>query len=70
MTESTNNQINNTKETNIKTETIPISTPMSKDDLQFQKLMQFANLSKLIKRDLNSTQQVEYTFHKNFLLNF
>ena len=54
------------KESNITTETIPISSPLSKDDLQFQKLLQFANLTMHIKKDLNSTQQVEYSFHKNF----
>lgn len=58
--------MSDTKESNIKTETIPISTPLSKDDLQFQKLLQFANLSKLVKRDLNNPQQVQFTFHKNF----
>ena len=62
-----NQQINNTQNnTNITTETIATNIPLSKDDLQFQKLMQFANLSKLIKRDLNNPQQVQYTFHKNF----
>jgi len=63
-----NNDFNNTNSnnTNITTETIATNIPLSKDDLQFQKLMQFANLAKYIKRDLNSTQQVESVFHKNF----
>jgi len=63
LSEQSKDQINNI---NITTETIATNVPLSKDDLQFQKLMQFANLAKYIKRDLNSTQQVESTFHKNF----
>lgn len=46
-------------------ETIPVK-PLNKDDLQFQKLLQFANLAKYIKKDLNNNQKVEFTFHKNF----
>ena len=47
-------------------ETTKILTQAEKDNVQFQKLLQFANLAKYLKKDLNSTQQVQYTFHKNF----
>lgn len=54
----------------IKTETTNVETistqPLSKEDLQFQKLLQFAALAKHMRRDLNSNQQVQSTFHKNF----
>lgn len=42
------------------------SNPLSKDELDFQKLLQYANLARHIKKDINSTIQVQYTFHKNF----
>lgn len=50
----------------IKTETISINKQLNKDDLQFQKLMQFAQLASLIRKDLNRNNQVKATFHKNF----
>jgi hypothetical protein len=55
---------NKVTESNI--ETIPSPTQLDRDEMQFQKLLQFANLARLIKRDLNSNTQVQYTFHKNF----
>lgn len=51
---------------NDKVEILPSPVQESKDIIQFQKLMQFANLARLIKKDLNSSEQVSYTFHKNF----
>lgn len=53
-----------TNTTNI--ETIPLNNKLSKDDLEFQKLLQFANLARFITKDLNSTHQPTYTFNKNF----
>jgi len=50
----------------IKTETIPIEKSLNQDELQFQKLMQFAKLAGLVRKDLNSNYQVKSTFHKNF----
>jgi len=64
-----NQEINNTQNnTNITTETIATNIPLSKDDLQFQKLMQanFAQLAKLVRHDFNENKQVEYAFYKNF----
>lgn len=52
--------------TDIKEDIIETSQPLSKDDLQFQKLLQFAKLAGYIKKDLNSSQQILFTFHKNF----
>ena len=46
-------------------ETIPIKK-LSKEDLDFQKLLTFANLARLTRRDLNSNEQAMATFHKNF----
>lgn len=47
-------------------ETVLLSTQPNKDEVVFQKLLQYANLARLIKKDLNSNAQVRYTFHKNF----
>lgn len=60
------NTTNTTNTTNI--ETIPLNNKLSKDDLEFQKIMSasFANLAKLIKRDLNDNKQAETFFNKNF----
>jgi hypothetical protein len=59
-------QNNSSNNSTPEVEIIPTQTPIKTEDLQFQKLLQFANLAKLIKKDLNSNQQVSYTFHKNF----
>jgi hypothetical protein len=61
-----NKKSNDIKESTSTVETIPVKNQLSKEEIQFQKLLQFANLAKYIKRDLNSTQQIQYTFHKNF----
>lgn len=50
----------------IKNETIVAPIQPSKDDLAFQKLLQFANLSRYIKKDLNSTSNIVYSFNKKF----
>ena len=52
----------------IKTETVIINKQLNKDDLQFQKIVSanFANLAKLIKRDLNENKQSTTFFNKNF----
>ena len=49
-----------------KVETIPISIQQSKDDIQFQKLMQFAQLAKLIRRDLNENKQTSSAFNRAY----
>lgn len=51
-----------------KIETIPIDNKISKDDLQFQKLIStnFAALTKLMRRDLNDNKQAITFFNKNF----
>ena len=49
-----------------KIDTIPIGKVTNKDDLQFQKLLQFANYAKYLKRDLNGNTQPTYTFSKTF----
>jgi hypothetical protein len=58
----------------IKSETITTSTenidkPLTqaeKENLQFQKLLQFANLAKYITKDLNSVNQPTSTYNKNY----
>lgn len=54
------------KKTDSKVETIVTNKKLSKEDLEFQKLMQFAQLARHIKKDLNSNTKVQSTFHKNF----
>ncbi len=51
-----------------KEEIIILDKTPNKDDLRFQELLKanFANLAKLIRRDLNENKQVEYSFYKNF----
>lgn len=51
-----------------KSDTIPINTKSAKDDIEFQKFMlaNYSKLSRHIRKDLNSSQQLQYIFHKNF----
>ena len=51
-----------------KEEIIILDKTPNKDDLRFQELLKanFANLARLIRRDLNENKQVEYSFYKNF----
>lgn len=47
-------------------ETIPIKKKLSREDEQFQKLLQFAKLAKFVTKDLNNIQQPNSTFNKTF----
>ncbi len=47
-------------------ETIPSPTQLDTDEMQFQKLLQFANLARLIKRDLNSNRVANSTFNRTY----
>lgn len=57
--------MNDVKEGNI--ETISIK-PLNKEDQLFQQIISanYAQLAKLIRRDLNDNKHAEYTFYKNF----
>jgi hypothetical protein len=61
------NQVNDIKSETTKIETIS-SQPLSKEELDFQKLIasNFAQLTKLIRRDLNGNKQAQTFFNKNF----
>lgn len=65
MTDVTNTKTDITNTKDVKEEIIKIDQQLSKDDLQFQRML-FAQLAGLIKRDLNSNQQANYSFHKNY----
>lgn len=60
-------KINNLETTTTIVEQKPL-TQVERDNLQFQKIISanFANLAKLIRRDLNDNKQAEYAFYKNF----
>lgn len=62
------NTTNTTTTNTTTTEVIDTGQPLSKEDLQFQKLMNanFATLAKLIRRDLNENKVAETFFNKNF----
>lgn len=53
-----------TTESNI--ETIPSPTQLDRDEMQFQKLLEFANLARLIKRDLNESKIANSTFNRTY----
>lgn len=59
------NQVNDIKIETSKVETIA-TQPLSKEEQQFQKLLQFAQLAKHMKVDLNNNTQPTYTFNKTF----
>lgn len=55
--------------TDIKEEIIKTDMPLSKEDMQFQRMMlHFAEFAKYIKKDLNNTQP-NFTFNKTFSKN-
>ena len=43
-------------------ETTIVQKPLDEEQLKFQKLLQFANLAKLIKKDLNENKVANSTF--------
>ncbi len=65
MTDVTNTKTDITNTKDIKEDVIKIEQPLSKEDQQFQRMI-FAQLAGLIKRDLNSNQRANYSFHKNY----
>lgn len=47
-------------------ETTIVQKPLDEEQLKFQKLLQFANLAKLIKKDLNENKVANSTFNKTY----
>lgn len=47
-------------------ETIPSPIQTDRDEMQFQKLLQFANLARLMKRDLNESKIANSTFNRTY----
>ncbi len=58
------NKAQGTPENNI--ETIPSPTQLNRDEMQFQKLLEFANLATLVKRDLNEHKIANSTFNRTY----
>ncbi|MDK2900933.1 MAG: hypothetical protein PWQ45_1519 [Thermosipho sp. (in: thermotogales)] len=68
MSKKSNTKQNTTenKVTESNIETIPSPTQLDRDEMQFQKLLQFANLARLIKRDLNENKIANSTFNRTY----